>query len=127
MTRSRIQVIIAAGTLLAIAMHLFIRLVLANSAPVATAPLIIVYLIGGLPLLRNILSDVLHGKLNTDLLAGVSIIASLLLGEYLAGCVVILMLSGGEALESYAFGRAASVLAALANRIPSHAHNKLPD
>ena len=48
----------------------------------------------------------------------------MLLGEYLAGSIVVLMLSGGEALESYALKSASSVLAALAQRMPSVAHRK---
>ncbi len=36
-----------------------------------------------------------------DLLAGVSILTSVVLGEHLAGALVVLMLSGGEALEHY--------------------------
>lgn len=49
---------------------------------------------------------------------------SALLGEYLAGTLVVLMLSGGEALEGYAIRRASSALAALARRMPSAAHRK---
>jgi heavy metal translocating P-type ATPase len=47
-----------------------------------------------------------------------------LLGEYLAGVFVVLMLSGGEALESYAVRSASSVLEALAKRMPTIAHRK---
>ena len=48
----------------------------------------------------------------------------MLLGEYLAGAIIVLMLAGGEALESYALRSASSVLAALAKRMPSVAHRK---
>src|SRR5262249_289712 len=41
-----------------------------------------------------------------------------------AGALVVLMLSGGEALEAYAVRSASSVLAALARRMPSAAHVK---
>src|SRR5262249_52651700 len=43
---------------------------------------------------------------------------------YLAGTFVVLMLSGGEALEAYAVRSASSVLEALARRVPSVAHRK---
>jgi heavy metal translocating P-type ATPase len=46
------------------------------------------------------------------------------LQEYLAGTFVVLMLSGGGALESYAVRSASSVLDALARRMPSLAHRK---
>ena len=49
---------------------------------------------------------------------------SILLGEYLAGSIIVLMLAGGEALESYALRSASSVLAALAKRMPSIAHRR---
>jgi heavy metal translocating P-type ATPase len=58
------------------------------------------------------------------LLAGISIVTSVLLGEYLAGSIVVLMLAGGETLETYALRSASSVLRALAKRMPSLAHRK---
>jgi heavy metal translocating P-type ATPase len=64
----------------------------------------------------------LRRQFGSDLLAGISIVTATLLGEYLAGAFVVLMLSGGEALEQYAVGRASSVLDALAKRMPSVAH-----
>ena len=51
-------------------------------------------------------------------------VASVLLGEYLAGSIVVLMLAGGNALEQLAVGRAASALRALAKRVPTMAHRK---
>ena len=47
-----------------------------------------------------------------------------LLREYLVAAIVVLMLSGGEALEAFATARASSVLDALARRMPSVAHRK---
>src|SRR5581483_3296058 len=60
----------------------------------------------------------------SDLLAGISIVTSVLLGQYLAGTLVVLMLSGGQALEAYAVRSASSVLEALAHRMPWQAHRK---
>src|SRR5665213_1498699 len=64
--------------------------------------LIIVMLIGGLPMIYNIGIDLVHGELGADALAAVSIITAFLLKEYLAGTIIVLMLSGGTLLESYA-------------------------
>jgi heavy metal translocating P-type ATPase len=64
-------------------------------------------------------------EFGSDLLAGISVVTSVLLGEYLVGCVIVLMLSGGGALEQFAKRRASSVLDALAKRMPSSAHRKL--
>ena len=46
----------------------------------------------------------------------------MVLGEYQAGTLVVLMLSGGEALEAYAVRSASSALEALARRMPTKAH-----
>jgi cation transport ATPase len=67
---------------------------------------------------------VLKREFGSDLLGGISIITSVLLGQYLAGSVIVLMLAGGEALESFALRSASSVLNALAKRLPSVAHRK---
>ena len=64
-------------------------------------------------------------EFGSDLLAGISILSSVLLGEYLVGTIIVLMLSGGEALEQFATRRASSVLDALAKRMPLVAHRKL--
>ncbi|EAQ78208.1 heavy metal translocating P-type ATPase [Blastopirellula marina] len=87
-------------------------------------PLWITLAIGGVPLILELLNKVVHLDFGADLLAGISIVASALLGEYLAGSIVVLMLSGGEALESFAVGRASAVLQALAKRLPSIAHRR---
>jgi heavy metal translocating P-type ATPase len=70
------------------------------------------------------LSKVLKLQFGADLLGGISIIVSILLGEYLAGAIIVLMLSGGEALETYAMSNATSVLSALAKRLPTLAHRR---
>ena len=79
---------------------------------------------GGVPLVWDLLRKLCAGTFGSDLLAGLSIITSILLGEYLAGVLVVLMLSGGEALESRAISRAGDVLNALARRMPTLAHRK---
>ena len=79
---------------------------------------------GGIPLLIELSAKLLRGQISSDLLAGISIVTSVLLGEYLAGSLVVLMLSGGEALEAYAVRSASSVLEVLAQRMPSQAHRK---
>ena len=90
-------------------------------------PLLAVLILCGLPLLYKMTVRVCLGDFGADLLAGLSIVTSLLLHEYLAGSLVVLMLSSGVALESYAVRKASSVLDALAKRMPSIAHRKLDD
>ncbi|MFM8733982.1 MAG: heavy metal translocating P-type ATPase [Pirellulales bacterium] len=83
-------------------------------------------LLGGLPLVWDLLCKLLRGTFGSDLLAGISIVTSVLLGEYVAGVLVVLMLSGGAALERRAVSRAGDVLEALARRMPTLAHRKTP-
>lgn len=90
-------------------------------------PLLAVLIIGGLSLVYRLSTKLLHGDLGADLLAGISIVTSILLNEYLAGALIVLMLSGGAVLESYAIRRASSVLEALASRMPAIAHRKTAD
>lgn len=114
---------IAALATVGIGLHLVLRS-LETSAEVVGLPLLVVLVIGGVPLVLELLWDVLRGQFGADLLAGISIVTAVLLGEELAGALVVLMLSGGEALEAYAVRRASSVLDALARRMPSSAHRE---
>src|SRR6185312_8882848 len=78
--------------------------------------LIAVLLVGGAPLVLGLARNLFAGQFGSDLLAGMSIVTSAVPGEYLAGSIVVLMLSGGTALEEYATRRASSVLGALAKK-----------
>jgi len=115
-----IAILAAAG----IAAHLALR-VLGAPAPPAALPLYVVLAVGGTALVAGLLVEVVRGRFGSDLLAGISIVTAVLLGEYLAGALVVLMLSGGQALEAYAVGHASSALEALARRMPSVAHRRI--
>jgi heavy metal translocating P-type ATPase len=90
-------------------------------------PLIAILVLGGLPQLYQLLTKFLRGDFGSDLLAGLSIVTAVGLHEYLAGSLVVLMLSGGAVLENYAVRKASSVLEALAKRMPAIAHKKQGD
>ena len=81
-------------------------------------PLVIALVGGGIPLVWQLARGMLRGEFGADLLAGISIVTSVLVDEPLAGVIVVLMLSGGEVLESYAVKRASSALELLARRMP---------
>ena len=87
-------------------------------------PLLAVLVLGGIPLTYQIIAKMLRRDFGADLLAGLSIVTAVLLDEFLAGSLVVLMLSGGAVLENFAVRKASSVLEALANRMPSVAHRK---
>ncbi|POZ50241.1 heavy metal translocating P-type ATPase [Methylovulum psychrotolerans] len=97
------------------------------SVSVLDLPLLVALLLGGVPIIGQLLVKLLHGNWGADLLAGIAIVTAVMLHEYLAGTLVILMLSGGSVLEAYAVRKASSVLEALAKRMPSVAHRKNKD
>lgn len=87
-------------------------------------PLIAILACGGMPLLFQLIGKLLRGDMGADLLAGIAIITAFCLEEFLAGSLVVFMLSGGAVLENYAVRKASAVLEALAKRMPSVAHKK---
>ena len=115
---------IAVFSAVAILVHLALRFVLHTSVGIFQIPLLLVLVFGGVPLVYELARNLLRREFGSDLLAGISIVTSVLLNEYLAGAIVVLMLSGGEALENYALRNASSVLRALAKRMPAIAHRK---
>ncbi|MDR6636875.1 heavy metal translocating P-type ATPase [Paenarthrobacter nitroguajacolicus] len=66
-----------------------------------------------------------RGRWGIDLLAVTAICATAAVGEYIASLVIVLMLTGGEALEDFAHGRASKELRALLERTPRHAHREV--
>lgn len=66
--------------------------------------------------------DLLSGHAGIDVLAIIAVTATVLVGEYWAAIIVVLMLTGGEALEDYAAQRARADLTRLLERAPSEAH-----
>lgn len=113
--------------LLCIAVYAVLRLGFDTTPAMMNAPLILCLVVGGLPQVIELFKKFLRGEFGSDLLGGISITTSVFLGEYLAGAIIVLMLSGGEALEAYALRSASSVLAALAKRMPSVAHRRSND
>jgi heavy metal translocating P-type ATPase len=116
--------LIAALAIAGITVHLVLRFGLRSPVRGQDLPLLTVLLLGGLPLVVGLFRKAIRGQFGSDLLAGLSILTAVILGEYLAGAFVVLMLSGGETLEVFAAGRASSVLEALARRMPSVAHRQ---
>jgi len=122
--KERRYAVIAAIAVAAIALHLILRFGTGASLFAANLPLFVALAAGGLPLVWELAVKAWNREFGSDLLAGISIVTSVLLEEYLAGAIVVLMLSGGEALEQYAVRSASSVLRALAKRMPSVAHRR---
>ena len=113
---------IAGLTLVAIVLHLVFRYGLHLPTRTSLLPLFAALIIGGVPLVYELAGKFLKKEFGSDLLAGVSILTAVLLGQFLVATIVVLMLSGGAALEFYATAKASSVLDALARRMPGVAH-----
>lgn len=62
------------------------------------------------------------GRVGVDSIALLAMVTALIMQQYLAGAVVALMLSGGNALESWAAGRSRRELQSLLERAPRTAH-----
>ena len=115
----------AALALVAIAIHLVLRFGWDDlPASSVNLPLWVALFLGGLPLLGELAWHVARREFGADLLAGISIITAVILGEWLAGTLVVLMLSGGSALEAYAVRSASAALETLANRMPTTARRR---
>lgn len=82
----------------------------------------IVAIIEVMPLVWGMWQDIRAGTYGVDILAASAIVTSVILGQYWAGIVVVLMLTGGEALEDYAEHRARRELDALLKHAPQKAH-----
>lgn len=69
----------------------------------------------------------LKGEVGLDVLAVTAIVSTVVVGEYWASLIIVLMLAGGEALEDYAAGRAERDLKSLLDRVPQLAHRYTSD
>ena len=74
-----------------------------------------------LPIVREMWQDLRTGRYGIDILAVTAIVTSVILGQYWAAIVIVVMFTGGEALEDYAERRAHSELDALLSRAPTRA------
>ena len=113
---------IAAFSLAGIIVYLAMRFGAPGTQAFDTYPLFAVLAVGGIPLIIDLAKKLWARDFGSDLLAGISIATAALLNEYLVAAIVILMLSGGSALEQFATRRASSILEALSRRMPNVAH-----
>src|SRR5581483_6260811 len=84
---------IAILTAAAIALHLILRYSAHSRVPLSAIPLYLALAIGGIPIVMTLGKKLWSREFGSDLLAGVSILSSVLLGQYLVGAIIILMLS----------------------------------
>jgi heavy metal translocating P-type ATPase len=91
-------------------------------AHLATQLLFAGLLLTGAPILWDTIRRAGQGRLAVDLVAAFAIVGAVLLRQPVAGLVIVLMQSGGTALERLAEGRASEAVRALELAAPNTAH-----
>lgn len=121
---SRSPWVVAATPPLATFLVILIGLALqAGPSPVwALRSWLIGLLVLGLPVVWRTVAGAFQGRFAADLVASLAILTALLLQQPLPGLVVILMQTGGEALEHYAAGRASRAVEQLEAAAPRRAN-----
>jgi heavy metal translocating P-type ATPase len=87
----------------------------------------ITLVIGGIPIVFETIKGIRHGRFASDIVATLAIITAVLTSEAFPGVIIIIMQSGGKALEDYAFRKATTSLDELMRRSPKIAHRKVND
>lgn len=85
----------------------------------------LVSIVGGImtiSMLIGMIKTLRSGKYGVDILAITAIVATLLVGDYWASLVVLIMLTGGDSLEDYASHQASRELRSLLDNSPQVAH-----
>lgn len=85
----------------------------------------LVSIVGGImtvSMLIGMIKTLRSGKYGVDILAITAIVATLLVGDYWASLVVLIMLTGGDSLEDYASHQASRELRSLLDNSPRIAH-----
>lgn len=83
---------------------------------------IVTLVIGGIPVIYETVKGMLKRHFATDIVAMLAIVAALALNDAFPGVIIVLMQTGGRALEDYAYKRASSSLDELLARSPRIAH-----
>lgn len=120
--KSKWQLYIALLALIAISLYL---VMFAFHVSTPNIPLLFVIVIGGIPVFLQIVFKLFKGNLGADSLAAIALVTGVILQQYLATTLIILMLASGQTLEYYAMRKASFVLRSLVARMPSMAHRKI--
>jgi heavy metal translocating P-type ATPase len=87
----------------------------------------IVLIIGGLPIIYETIRGLAHRRFVSDIVATLAIITAIVTNEAFPGVIIVIMQSGGKALEDHAFRKATNSLDELMARSPKIAHRKIND
>ena len=81
----------------------------------------------GAPVVVSTLRGLFRGKFAADVIASMTVVTALALSQPVVGLVIVIMQTGGEALERLAEGRASEALRALQETAPRKAHRIADD
>ncbi len=84
-------------------------------------------ILGGAPLVYHTFQKLSARQFSADVIATLAILGAIALDQSFAGVIIVLMQSGGEALDGYAFHRASSSLRELLQREPRTARRRRAD
>jgi len=90
-------------------------------SPIADGLVLSAVTIGGAPIVLGAIKAALSKNFTVDILASIAIVTSVLVREYVAAAIVVLMLSGGEMLEDYTSGKATTAIDKLIRSVPRKA------
>lgn len=117
MNHFRLYLIIA--SILALMLKILFMVYLPNLQNIS---LYMIFIFGGIPQILKIIYKFFQGEWGADLLAVLAMFVGILLKEYVATTLIILMLASGQYLEDFATQKATSSLSSLLERMPKLAH-----
>jgi len=97
---------------------------LTNAPDLAHLVWLVVVVTGGTPIIWGTIKGMIHKKFAADIIAMLAILASIITNNPFPGVIIVLMQSGGKALEDYAFYHAQDSLEELLKRSPRVAIRK---
>mgnify|MGYP000206244526 CR=1 FL=1 len=113
---------LVAGTIAAL---LAVLILLLSGQPLIAQITASVYALGVAAYLAvGMVRRLMGGQWGIDILAVTAIVSTVLVGEFIASMIIVLMMAGGTALEDYAAGRAKKELTSLLERVPQTAHRE---
>lgn len=98
-----------------------------DATVVVDAALIIATVVALVPATIESVQQLIKRDATADVVAVLAMLGALLLQEWFAGAIIAIMLTGGEALEARAAGRARAELTKLLGRQPRRAHRVTDD
>ncbi len=104
-----------------LAAGLAVRIVSASSVA-ASRVLLVGLIITWIPVVWRTIRGMFAGRFAADVVALLAVVAALALNQPLVGLVIVLMQTGGEALEEFAQGRASRAVKELEEMAPRTAH-----